>query len=86
MVCTLTQAKYLDRGVAENGVPIVSQRDICSMVERKSTLKTSKGQKTHSRYRIYIPTDVAEDKAFRARLVSHRHRRYLRQSVSGLAE
>ena len=43
---------------------LLTQRGIGSIVERKSTLKTSKGEKTYSRYWIYVPTDVAEDKAF----------------------
>ena len=60
----MTQAKYRERGVAENGVPIVTQRGIGSLVKRRSTLKTRTGPKTYSRYWIYLPTDVAEDKAF----------------------
>lgn len=43
---------------------MVTQRGIGTLVKRQSAQRTSKGEKTYSKYWIYVPTDVAEDKAF----------------------
>lgn len=35
-----------------------------TLVKRQSSQRTSKGEKIYSKYWIYVPTGVAEDKAF----------------------
>jgi hypothetical protein len=60
----MAQAKYAKSQPTNLSVPIVTQRGIGSIVKRKSTLKTAKGEKTYMRYWIYVPADVAEDKSF----------------------
>lgn len=55
------KARPDDSGI---GVPSVTQRGIGTFVKRESAQKTGKGQKTYTKYWIYVPTDVAEDKVF----------------------
>lgn len=60
----MAQAKYAHPKAARLGVPSVTQRGIGTIVKRESTQKTTKGERTYTKYWIYVPTDVAEDKAF----------------------
>ena len=49
---------------ASLSVPTVTQRGMGSIVRRESKQKTAKGTKAYSQYWIYVPADLAEDKAF----------------------
>ena len=60
----MAQVRYGRGRSATLGVPAVTQRGIGTLVKRQSSQRTSKGEKTYSKYWIYVPTDVAEDKAF----------------------
>lgn len=60
----MPQAKYANKESPQLSVPVVTQRGIGRIVKRKSTLNTAKGEKTYIQYWIYVPSDVAEDKAF----------------------